>query len=321
MRIHAMRKGAVGLAAALTLLLTPGVAGATSSSESVSGVLPGYQTTVDRKTEGQLSDENLRQASLLGSQILLHLNSAMNDLEDGQSKEASQQIDKALTLIGVIRDMLPVTTETTVVKSPAGEEIYRHTERSQDDLIPIYQEMTAVEVVQPILDVRWDRATVEGVQVADVDLLHTSVLADIGYIERRLRQAKAKIQSPDEAREELVFAHMRGLRFSVDKQDNPLLDAQRALRLAERMAEDGNYKAAEANLVVARNHLTIYSGLVSSNGKEAVASLQKEIKDLEGDLDEKSAGLIRGFWQRVTGWMSDEPGEAVVTDGKEDSSS
>ncbi len=317
------RKAILVLAAALTFLLAPAAMSAEVISESVSGTLPGFQTTVERSTEGELSEENLRQASLLSSQVLLHLNGASNELEVGNSKAAAEQIDKGVTLIGVVREMLPVTVETTVVKDPTGSEMYRHTERSQDDLIPIYQEMTAVEVVQPLLDVRWDRAAVEGVQLADVDLLQTAVHADLGYIERRLLRAKELLETPDEALTQLRFALARGLRFSVDKKDNPLLEVQRALRMAERMAEEENYKAAKANLLVAQNRLTIYRGLIPDAERAPVKSLLAAIAKLEGDLDEKSAGVIRGFWQRVTGWMNKEPGEAVVTEykGKEGSSS
>jgi hypothetical protein len=297
---------------AARLLLFPGAATATRS-ESVSGTLPGYETTVERETEGQLSEENLRQTSLLGSQLLLHLNSAASDLEAGESDAASAQINKALTLIGIIRDLLPVTVETTVVKNRDGEEVYRHAERSQDDLIPIYEEMTAVEVVQPILDVRKERAAVEGVQLADVDLIRTSVRADVGYIERRLLRARATLQSPDTALEQLKFAQVRGLRFSVNKVESPLLEAQRALRLAEKMAEDENYKAATTNLLVARNQLTLYRGLIPAESAPAVKDLQKEIAELEGRLDGKSAGEIRGFWQRVTGWLGEEPGQPTST--------
>ncbi len=318
-----VKKAMLVLASALTFLLAPVAINAKVTSESISGTSPGFQTTVERNTEGELSEENLRQASLLSSQVLLHLNRAMNDLEVDRSKNAGEQIDKGLTLIGVVREMLPVTVETTVVKDPTGSEIYRHTERSQDDLIPIYQEMTAVEVVQPLLDVRWDRAAVEGVQLADVDLLETSVLADLRYIERHLLRAKELLKTPEDALAHLRFAHTRGLRFSVDKKNSPLLEAQRALRLAERMAEEENYRAAKANLVVAQNRLTMYRGLVSEAEKAPVKALLAEIKKLEGDLDEKSAGMIRSFWHRVTGWMSDEPGQAVVTEdyGKEGSSS
>ena len=302
------------VATALTFLLT-----ATSThlatARGVSGTLPGYQTAVERETIGELSEENLRQASLLGSQVLLHLNGATRELEVGSSDAATGEIDKALTLVGVIRDLLPVTVETTVVKDPDGKEIYHHTERSQDDLIPIYQEMTAVEVVQPILDANWDRAAIEGVRLDDVELIHTSVRANLSYLERRLRRAKATIQRPDEALTQLRMAQAHGLRFSVNKTENPLLDAQRALRLAEKMAEDGNFEAADANLVVARNHLTLYRNLVPDAEKPAVKDLQKEIEAFEGEMNAKSPGVIRGFWRRVTGWMSEEPGQATATDG------
>jgi hypothetical protein len=317
MRLHRNRKTTVEILFGLltaALLFAPAPLAADTASESVSGTLPGYQTTVNRETEGELSEENLRQASLLASQVVLHLNAATNELEVQNSKAATGQIDKALTLVGVIREMLPVTIETTVVRDADGKEIYRHTERSQNDLVPIYQAMTAVEVVQPILDAKWDDAAVEGIRLADVDLIHTSILTDLSYIERRLKRAKVLIESPEEALKQLVAAQVHGMHLSRNKRDNPLVAAQRALRLAEKMAEDENYRAADANLLAARNQLTIYRGLIAESGHQEVKNLQKEIQDLEGELDEKSAGVIRGFWKRVTNWMSEQPGQTTATE-------
>lgn len=33
---------------------------------------------------------------------------------------------------------------------------------------------------------------------------------------------------------------------------------------------------------------------------------------------DKSRGLIQGFWETVTGWMADEPGQAQVSGESED---
>lgn len=318
MQSQPIKRSMLAVVAALTVLLFSAAASA-ATGESVSGTLPGYRTKVERETKGTLSEEDLRQTSLLGSQVLLHLNLAMHDLEDGNSSQGSEQIGKALTLVGVVHEMLPVMVETMIVTDSNGKEVYRHTQRSQDDLIPIYQEMTAVDVVQPILDVRWDQAAVKGVKLADVDVVHTSVLADLGYIERRLKKAKELVQTPDKALEQLSLAHEHGLRFSVEKKDSPLLSAQRSLRLAEKQAEEKNFTAAQANLLSARNQLTIYRGLIQDDaGKAEVQKLENEIQKLEHDLDQKSAGVIRGFWQRVTGWMSKTPGEATAAkDGDE----
>lgn len=305
-----------------TLLFPSSVAfGANSptvSSESVSGDTRGYQTTVDTVTVGTLTAENLRQASLLASQGLMHILSATRQLDDRNQKAAGDEIEKALTLVGIIREMLPTTTETTVVKDPDGAEVYRHEQRVQDDLIPIYDEMIQVEVVEPIVTAKRNRAAVEGVRLADVDLIHTSVLVDLGSVERGLKRAKNALSDPDEARVELLLAQTAGVRFVSNKKDTPLVETLRALRLAERMAEEKNYAAAEANLALAENQLALYRGLVPESEHERIGALEKEISALAQRVEEgqDSPGTIRGFWTRVTSWMDSEPGQASITNGE-----
>src|ERR1043165_8627050 len=75
-----------------------------------------YKTTVERKSAGELSPEDLHQASLLSSQMLMHLNAAATHCLDGKTDGAKPEIEKAQSLAGIIRTMLPATTVTTVVK-------------------------------------------------------------------------------------------------------------------------------------------------------------------------------------------------------------
>jgi len=119
------------LALAAFLVALP-VMGATAS-RSVTGSEDGYQTFVERSTEGELSDQDFRQVSLLTSLVVGHVNAAVADMLDDQADRARAELDRAQTLIRVIRDILPVTRVETVVKDPRGNEVYRHDEEVQDD--------------------------------------------------------------------------------------------------------------------------------------------------------------------------------------------
>ena len=92
-----------------------------------------YKTTVERKSAGELSAEDLHQASLLGSQMLLHLNAAATNCLDGKADSAKPEIEKAQSLVGIIRGLLPTRTVTTVVKDSQGKEVYRDEEKVQED--------------------------------------------------------------------------------------------------------------------------------------------------------------------------------------------
>jgi len=273
-----------------------------------------YKTSVERQTEGELSADDLHQASVLTSQLLMHLNKATQQLEDGQSDRARFDIDKAQSLVKVVRSMLPTTVVTTTVRDTQGKEIYREMERVQDDQIAIYQGQVAVEVVEPIIEAKKDEAAVKGLKLAAADVIRTSVLVDLGLVERKLKRADELIAKPKEAAAELALAQSQGVRFYTHKEDSPLVDIQHALRLAERMAREKKYEGAKANLQLAKVMLETYRGLVGSEAGQSITDLQKEIEKVSGDLQGSGvADKIRGMWEKATSWFTREAGQAQQT--------
>ena len=274
-----------------------------------------YQTTVKRSTAGDLSSADLNQVSLLTSRIVNHLNEAANDILDENPTGSRSNIENARKLIKVVRDLLPVTTVTTVVNDANGKEIYRDVDRVQDDRIPLYKEMISMEVVQPVLDAKEKAAELKGLKLEDADIIHTSVLANLSYIERKLNRAMSLLDKPDDALMQLALAQTQGIELVVNENDDSLVKAQQALKLAERMVQDGNTEAAQQNLKLAQIQLGVYRELM---GKDAAAA--KDIKQLESDIaaltpkvqKKETAGIIRGFWQRAVKLFHEEPGQTHV---------
>jgi hypothetical protein len=277
-----------------------------------------YKTTVDRKTEGELSAEDFRQVSLLSSRIVLHLNKAAVHLGDERNDQARQELEKGRALVGVIRGLLPTTVVTTVVEDADGKEVYRYVDRVQEDRIPLHEGLVAVNIMEPVTDAKQDEAAVQGLRLADADLIRTSILVELDYVEGKLNRAlKLLDDKPKDALAQLVLAQSRGINFVVNKEDDPLVEAQMALQLAERMVEQGREQAAKANLQLAKNHLELYRGLLAKGKSEHVSMLQGEISKLQGEIGRKDAAeSIRGFWDRVTSWFIREPGEAQTTSSK-----
>lgn len=274
-----------------------------------------YKTTVIRETEGELSPEDFRQASLLASRVALHLNNATGELTNEQVDQARQELEKGLALVRVVRELLPTTVVSTVVEDKDGNEVYHYVDRVQQDRIPLHEGLIAVNTMEPITDAKQEEATVQGIRLADADLLHTSVRLELGYVEGKLKGAlKLLNDKPEQALEELVMAQARGVTFAIDKQDDPLVEAQLALQLAERMSEQGRDEAARANLQQANNYLELYGGLIANGASEEVRKLQDEISRLQADIGRTDASeTIRGFWNRVASWFSAKPGEMRVT--------
>jgi hypothetical protein len=277
-----------------------------------------FKTTVDRKTEGELSAEDFRQVSLLASRVVMHMSDAAKHLLDEKTKDCQADLSNALTLIGVIRDMLPTTTVTTVVEDASGKEVYRHVDRVQEDRIPLHEELIAVNVLEPITEAKQEAAELAGVRLADADVLHTSVLLELDYMERKLNRALKLIEKAEGIEDALVqlrLAQTDGVSYVVNRKDNPLVDAQMALQFAERMVEQGRDRAAQANLQLAKNQLELYRGLIGKAENEAVRKLQDEISKLQTEIGrEDAAKTIRGFWDQVTGWFGRQEGETRATE-------
>ncbi|MEI9898114.1 MAG: YfdX family protein [Chthoniobacter sp.] len=273
-----------------------------------------YKTTVERQSEGELSAEDLHQASLLSSQLLKHLNTAAVACIDGKGDSAKPEIEKAQILAGIVRKLLPSTTVTTIVKDAQGQEVYRDLQKVQEDQIPIFAEDIAVEVVEPLVEAKKDQAALKGLKLADADVIHTSVLADLGYIERKLARASQLLSKPEEAAAQLALAQDVGIRFTAHKEENPLVEVQHALRLAERMVQEKKYEGAKANLEAAKLRLDAYRGLVGASEAKSAADLEKEIEKVSGELEKPGvAGRIRGMWDKATSWFTRETGQAHET--------
>jgi len=273
-----------------------------------------YKTTVERHSEGELSAADLHQASLLTSQLLTHLNAATQQLADGRGEGAKPEIQKAESLIKVVRALLPTTFVTTTVKDSQGKEVYRDVQRVQDDQIPIFAGQIAVEAVEPIIEAKKDEAALKGLKLAEAELIHTAVLVDLSYVERKLKRAGDLLAKPKEAAEELALAQAQGVKFFARRDDSPLVDVEHALRLAERQVREKKYEGAKINLQLAKVGLDTYRTLIGEEAGKSVAELQKDIEKLSGELQTPGAAdKIRGMWEKAASWFRRESGQAHQT--------
>jgi hypothetical protein len=200
------------------------------------------------------------------------------------------------------------------VKDAKGTEVYRDEQKVQDDQIPIFAGAIAVEVVEPLVEAKKDQAALKGLKLADADVIHTAMTADLSYIERKLARAAQLLTKPEEAAVQLALAQNVGVRFSARKEDNPLVEVQQALRLAERMVQEKKYEGAKTNLQSAKLRLEAYRGLVGSAEAAPAAELEKEIEKLSSEIEKPGgAEKIRGMWNKATSWFKREPGQARET--------
>jgi len=279
----------------------------TNSAVSTTGSGKMYKTFVERHTKGELSDEDYRQISTLGSHIIRHLNEAIVNIETRDIKKVKESINKSLTLVGIIHKMLPVTTVFTTVKDAKETEVYRDTERVQDTQIPIYDFMIETDVIDPIITSRHSKLSVKGIRLDEADVIHTSVFLNLNYIERKLKHAAYLLEKkPNDARKALISAQNEGIRISLEKENNALVEAQRALSLAERMVNEKNYAAAREDLNIARLFLETHTELSGKTKNNNVAAMIKEIDQISKKIDQSGTlAKIRKTWHAITKKISD----------------
>ena len=304
----------VAVAFALAAVQSPAAESTAKVSTNTYGSGQQYKTTVERQGQGDLSAEDLHQASLLTSQLLTHVDQAAQQLADARSDSARIEIEKAQALVKVVRGLLPTTIVTTTVTDAQGREVYRNEQRVQDDQIPIYSGAIAMEVVEPIIEAKKDEAALKGVRLADAELIRTAVLVDVNYVARKLTRAAELIAKPQAAMAELAQIQTAGVRFYAHKEDSPLVDVQHALRLAERLVREQKYDGAKLNLQTAKLQLEAYRALMDTGAGGPAAALEKDIQKLSGELQTPGAAdKIRGMWDKVASWFKRESGQAHQT--------
>jgi hypothetical protein len=285
-----------------------------SKNTIVTGSGEKFRTTVTRQTKGQISSEDLRQVSLLASQVLMHVNKAEQSIELGNSDSVKAEIKDAKNLIDIAHKLLPVNLVTTTVKDAKDAEVYKNTEAAQDDIVPLYRKVAGVDVFDDIINARKEQ--LQGREFLGRVNLSVTMLADLGYIERKVQHAMQLIDNnqSDEARQQLLLAQSYGVNVRFSETESPLVDTQKAFSLAEQMVHEKKYDAAIGNLILARIKLQEYAELAGKPKADKAKQLTMEIGKLVGKIKEKgSAGKIHALWHKTTSLLQRHPSQAKPT--------
>ncbi|MDB5351476.1 MAG: YfdX protein [Planctomycetota bacterium] len=295
----------------------------TSSKDSepvvrVFGSEGGYRTEVSSQTKGHsLSEDDVRQASLLAAQVFQHIGEARLGLDADDTKAALKEVNKAREAIRAIRAMLPRTVVRTRTLTPDGKAIYEDEREVLPTRIPIYEAILHAQTLAPILAARRNAQQIAGVSVVESESIATEVIADLDPIEAQLTKAAKALQDnkPEVASKALAMALVRGLDVRFNKEDSELASARDEISLARRSLEENNPTQALANLALARERLRVYRELLSQDQRKEVDQMLREIEQLEGELrQEATRPATRAdraqqnrqtthWWNRINSWF------------------
>jgi hypothetical protein len=281
----------------------------------------GITTEVKTETAGELSQEDLRQASLLGAHLMMTIEDARVALDAAEEAQAKDAMRQGLKLVEILRTILPETTQTTRVKDKDGKLLFEDSRQIEADRIPLYAALTKVNFLEPVVEAKKEAADVAGMKLADTEFLQTTVTLDLSFVERRINDA-LRAQDLEQADSALARAQSEGLDFSLRREDQPLAEVRDALWYAQRAAATGNYVSARANLGTARQRLTIYRDLMAVDQQAKVVELAGQIEKLEEEIEETApdtredvVARIKGMFDQVASWFAKSPGEVKAVPG------
>jgi len=271
----------------------------------------GIKTEIKREGFGNpLSSEDQHELSLLGAHLLGQIQQARIALDGNASDIATTSVKKSLQLVGIIRRVLPKTHVTTTVHDKGGKVLYEDAQDVQMEKFIVYHMLSEVDKSHLIDTDKRQGERAGGVQYEGSKLIDMDVVLDIGYVERRLREAERALPAkPEIAFRVLSDAQTRGTELTAAEFESPLFDAQEAVKYAHEAAERKEYKAAQSNLKIAREYIAMYRDLVPPGKHDEIDKLTAEISKAAADITESAAhdrktNVTKGLLDRIKKWTT-----------------
>ena len=283
------------------------------------GAEGGYRTEITSRTNGTLTEENRRQASVLLTQVFHHIGKASEDIEAGDTSQALKEVNKAREAINVVRGMLPKTSLTTKTTSPDRKVVYDDQCEIEHSRIPIYENLLHSQTLAPILAARRNALEIAGYRVVQSETIITEAIADVEALDRHLARAAKALdeKKTDDAAKALAMSLVKGIDVRYEKEDSGLAAARDSIWLARRALEEGNVAQALVNLAEARQRLNVYRTVLPQDQRQDVDQMLSEVDQLENQLRQevnnqtttttaersRQGGLLTSWWDRINGWF------------------
>ena len=197
--------------------------------------------------------------TVLGAQILHQVARARDAIDSADRDAAAQAIGKARQALKLVRQMLPSSVVSTTVMDSAGNVLYEDVEDVRQGSVTVSRSFTAINVVSPIVESKQSAAETAGAEFEGKAMIEADVVVNLDFVDRRLAEANRVLATdPERADQSLFQAQTQGTNLIFVDIESPLDECREALRYAHRSAEAKQYRAAEANLRIARGYLMLY---------------------------------------------------------------
>lgn len=285
--------------------------------------------TQDVEWGPELSPSASAAVSLAAGRVLKHTDAARQALAASEKDDATAQVDQALTLLRIIEGALPVDKVTTDIS--AGDATYHAEDQETTRYVPIFDELSIVDVVTPVEQARAEAAMAtpagdDAAKSAEAKpakpeglddysaVRHTFLTLDRVVAQRALSQAKAALgkDETEAADSALLALQTRGVTFQVTEVELPLVEAADDLTLAQVEIDQGDAAAARESLARASGRLEAYATMSGDARSHEVKTLRRDLDELTKQIDGADASVLASakdrvhtWWSQVTDWVHD----------------
>jgi hypothetical protein len=297
------------------ILAAPAATASSSRISSETDVQPQAPLTVHERAE----------VSRAAGQMLKQLYQARLATANKRKEEALHHVDQALELSKIIKHVMPKYQVHTKIQS--GSLVYDDKEQVQPLLVPLYQELDRVNLLEPLAASRRrsvsDISTVghrkgaEGVVVAASDLDYFSTTMDVKWATAKLWTAKYYLDHGNWDRaDEALRRGQDSVSFDAGFTVLPLAKAADNIALAQDMIEAGHIDHAAEALGAASDTLKRYGDSVTGTRKDEVKQMKAEIDKLHKEIAsetklsaaQKSSATKKTaeWWYKLLPWRSND---------------
>ena len=263
---------------------------------------------VEMQPVPELSPSEELGLSRAAGRILWHVRDARIAIQNKNSEQAKQEIQKGQLLVQIVERTVPEAKVKTIIKS--GDLTYEDVDQVKPLLIPIHDELEKVSVIGPLLQSRKETAQKQAgtgpVAITDSDLAYTRVLLDVANVRTGLKMASEQLGKGNMEQADDALAGVQNqvvLRYV--EADLPLVAVSENLILAKVRAEQDDASGAQAALKAAADDLQQYSKSAKEARSKEAQKLSQDIRSFASSVDknlEQAGDKIENWWGQVNGW-------------------
>jgi hypothetical protein len=254
--------------------------------------------------------------SSAATKVLRHIAQARGDIKDNKPDQAKGELDKASTLINIIKAGVPTWKVKDHIWVAKEHLSYEDTTAVLQDLVPIYASLDDIEALVPVEKAKAhvkqaEKKLKEGskkkgkveLELADEALIYTEIDLPIQFIEEHVKAALGYLGKSDSKKaDEALAAAEDGVQFMSILVYDPLAGAKKSLYQATKDYAAGEYSAVKRSLKQAETYLKKAAKSGGAKTKEAAKKLEKQAADLADKLDKSGKAIesrIAGLWHKV----------------------